>query len=315
MTDLGKILIADDFHPLLIEELQAAGLQFSYQPDINREDILTALKEGASGLVIRSKTPVDKELILAGKSLQFIGRGGSGMDNIDEEFASKMGIACFNAARANADAVGEHTVGMLLALMHNLARADMQVKKRLWLREENRGSEIGGKTVGIIGFGHTGSAVARKLSGFNMRILAYDKYKSGFGGNGVEETDLMTIQQECDIITLHVPLTQETKFMINSEFLQNCVRKIVLLNLSRGKVVKTADVAVAIEKNHIAGFAADVLECEDFNRFGEDENKWFTVLQNHPACLLAPHIGGWTKESYLRISQVLASEIVAFCQR
>ena len=311
----GKILIADDFHPLLCEKLEQAGIDFAYLPKIDRDGILLQLKSGIAGLVIRSKTPVDKELILSGTALKFIGRGGSGMDNVDEEFAHTRGIVCFNAAEANADAVGEHTVGMLIALMHNLTRADWQVKNKIWLREENRGMEISRKTIGIIGFGNTGSAVARMLSGFNMRILAYDKYKSGFGGNGVVETDLRTLQRESDIITLHIPLTPETRFMVNSEFLQNCVRKVILLNLSRGEVVKSADVAVAIENNHISGFAADVLECEDFSQFGHEENHWFEILRKHPACLLAPHIGGWTRESYLRISQVLAHRITVFCKQ
>ncbi len=315
MSRFGKILIADDFHPLLTDSLREAGLEFLYLPDVQRAQIIAELKNAVSGLVIRSKTPVDEELLSAGASLKFVARGGSGMDNIDEEFAVKKGIHCFNAAAANADAVGEHTVGMLLALIRNLARADRQVKDRIWLREENRGTEIGGKTIGIIGFGHTGTAVAQKLSGFNMRVLAYDKYKTGFGGNGVTETDLKTLQNESDIITLHVPLTDETKFMVNSEFLHHCVRKIILLNLSRGMVLKTADVAKAIENNHIVGFAADVLECEDFNRFSDEENNWFSVLKNHPACLLSPHIGGWTKESYFRISQQLASKIIDFCSR
>lgn len=308
----GRILIADDFHPLLMDKLQAAGLDFQYAPNIKRADIIRELQAGVCGLIIRSKTPADEELISAGNSLQFIARGGSGMDNIDETFARNKGIDCFNAAEANADSVGEHTIGMLLALMHNLAKANWEVKNKIWLREENRGTEIGGKTIGIIGFGNTGSAVARKLSGFNVRILAYDKYKTAFGGNGVVETDLKTIQQEADIISLHVPLTNETKFMVNSEFLQHCVRKIVLLNLSRGEVVKTADVAYAIEKNLMSGFAADVLECEHFEHYSADDWSWFSVLQKHPRCLLAPHIGGWSFESYQRISEVLASRIIEF---
>lgn len=271
---------------------------------------MSALHGGTSGLVIRSKTPVDSELLSAGRKLKFIGRGGSGMDNIDVQAAANLGIHCFNAGAANADAVGEHAIGMLLSLMHNLSRADAEVRNRIWLREQNRGDEIMGKTVGIIGYGNTGSAVARKLAGFGVNILAYDKYKSGFGSRLVAEAGLEDIFREADILTLHVPLTPETRFMVNSDFIQRFVRKFRLLNLSRGEVVSTKDVLRAMENYHIIGFAADVLECENFARFGPAEEDWFAQLVSRPDVVLAPHIGGWTRQSYERISAVLADEII-----
>lgn len=297
-----------------MQELDAAGLSYSYRPDINREGIIRELGLGYEALVIRSKTPVDRELIASAPSLRLVARGGSGMDNINMAAADDAGITCVNAGAANADAVGEHTVGMLLSLMHNLSRADAEVRRKIWLREENRGTEIGGKTLGIIGFGNTGSAVARKLSGFGMRILAYDKYKSGFGHAGVVEARLEQIMEEAEILSLHVPLTSETRFMISSEFIHRFVMKFSLLNLSRGEVVHTESVLEALESGKIRGFAADVLECEKFAAFGPSEEAWFQRLIARPDVVLAPHIGGWTHESYQRISAVMAAEIKAFFQ-
>lgn len=271
---------------------------------------MAALESGATGLVIRSKTPVDRELLTAARSLKFVARGGSGMDNIDEQAAAMLGIHCFNAGAANADAVGEHTIGMLLSLMHKLPGADAEVRNRIWRREENRGDELMGKTVGVIGYGNTGSAVARKLAGFGVNILAYDKYKSGFGNQQVREVRLEDLFSEVDILTLHVPLTPETRLMVNSDFIQRFVRKFRLLNLSRGEVVSITDVLNAMENNHIIGFAADVLECENFARFGPAEEAWFSRLSSRRDVVLAPHIGGWTFQSYERISAVLADEII-----
>ena len=304
------IYIADDFHPLLLNRLDEAAIPYIYAPDSDRAAIISALEAGAPGLIIRSKTPVDSALLSAAKNLKFIGRGGSGMDNIDLQAVAMRGIHCFNAGAANADAVGEHTIGMLLSLMHNLSRADAEVRNRIWLRGENRGDELMGKTVGIIGYGNTGSAVARKLAGLGVNIIAYDKYKSGFGSQQVREVSLEDIFREADILTLHVPLTPETRLMVNSDFIQRFVRKFRLLNLSRGEVVSITDVLNAMENNHIIGFAADVLECENFARFGPAEEAWFSRLSSRRDVVLAPHVGGWTFQSYERISAVLADEII-----
>jgi D-3-phosphoglycerate dehydrogenase len=306
------VLIVDDFHPLLMDTLTASGISFVYEPAADRARILELLRSDFTGLIIRSKTRVDKELLQASSRLRWVARGGSGMDNLDEKTASLLGIELFNAAAANADAVAEHTVGMLLSLLHNLSRADAEVRSRIWRREENRGTELKGKTVGIIGFGNTGSTVAQYLQGFGVNVIAYDKYKQNFGNIQVKEVNLSELQQASDIITLHVPLTDETRYMVNESFIKKCRKPFYLLNLSRGDIVKTTDVIEAMENNHIAGFAADVLENERLQKFTEAENKWFNALVQNPRVVLAPHIGGWTHESYRKISEVLAAEV---CRR
>jgi D-3-phosphoglycerate dehydrogenase len=183
------------------------------------------------------------------------------------------------------------------------------VRKRIWLREENRGTELKGKTVGIIGYGNTGSAVAERLQGFGVKVIAYDKYKQNFGNKQVKEVNPEELQQSADIITLHVPLTDETRYMVNQYFIDKCKKPFYLLNLSRGEVVNTIDVLAAMENNHIAGFAADVLENERLQHLSPTENHWFNTLIESPRTVLAPHVGGWTFESYRKISEVLAAEV------
>lgn len=303
------VLIVDEFHPALHEALSNANITFQYEPDADRNRIIELLKLGFEGLIIRSKTHVDKELLKATPSLKWVGRGGSGMDNIDVKLAQELGIEVFNAGAANATAVAEHTLGMLLGLLHNLARADAEVRRRMWLREENRGTELKGKTAGIIGFGNTGSAVANLLVGFGVKVLAYDKYKQNFGNNQIKEVNLNELQQSSDIISLHVPLTDETRRWINASFIAKCKKPFYLLNLSRGEVINTLDVVEGMKNNHIVGFAADVLENEKPDSFGEIENRWFNELVGSRRTILAPHIGGWTFESYRKISEVLAAEV------
>jgi D-3-phosphoglycerate dehydrogenase len=230
---------------------------------------------------------------------------------VDEEFANSRKILCLNAGEANSDAVGEHTIGMLLGLLHKIGKGDAEVRKSIWDREGNRGLELKGKTIGIIGYGNTGSAVAKKLRGFEVQILAYDKFKSGFGNEYVEETDLQNIFERADILTIHIPLDSHTKLMINSEFIHSFVRNIFLLTLSRGGIVKTKDVLDAMKKGKILGFSADVLEHENPRGMGDADRKWFDELIHRNDVLLTPHVAGWTVESYEKISAVLAQKICA----
>jgi len=304
------VLIADDFHPALMDCLDREGISYHYAPQATRADILVCLREGYEGLIIRSKTPVDEELLGASPLLKWVGRGGSGTDNIDVDAAARLGIDVFNAGAANADSVAEHTLGMLLSLLHNLARADAEVRRRLWKREENRGTELKGKCVGIIGFGNTGTAVAARLQGFGVEVIAYDKYKQNFGNKQVKEVSLEQLQQHADIITLHIPLTDETRGSVNANFVAKCKNPFYLLNLSRGEIVKTSDVLNAMETGYIAGFAADVLENEQLQKFTDNDNFWFDSLIRSPRVVLAPHIGGWSHESYRRISEVIAGEVM-----
>jgi D-3-phosphoglycerate dehydrogenase len=305
----ADILIADDFHPLLFQRLDAAGIAYSYQPNATTNEIMQHLRNGVRGLVVRSKISLTKEVLQQATGLRLIARGGAGMDNVDELFATEKGIVCINAGEANSDAVGEHTIGMLLSLFHKIAKADAEVRNKIWDREGNRGLELAGKNIAIIGFGNTGSAVARKLAGFNMGIMAYDKFKKGFGNASVTEVTLDEIFETADIVTIHVPLDRHTKHMVNSEFIQSFVRKIFLLNLSRGAVVKTENVITGLQNGKIRGFAADVLENENPQQMGDTDGLWFRELVSRNDVVLTPHVAGWTVESYEKISEVLAEKI------
>lgn len=306
----ASVLIADDFHPALMEKLEMAGISFSYEPELTRQGILAQLESGTKCLVIRSKTNVDQQLLKAGKNLKLVARGGAGMDNIDTETADTMGIVCVNAGEANSDAVGEQTIGMLLSLLHNIAKSDAEVRKNIWDREGNRGNELNGKTVGIIGYGNTGSAVARKLLGFGVQVLAYDKFKKGFSSEHVKESTLDEIFELADIVTFHIPLDRHTKNIINSDFLQQFVRNIFLLNLSRGGILNTRDVLKFLNEGKILGFGADVLENENPVAMGVSDRIWFDELIQKKNVVLTPHIGGWSVQSYEKISQVLAEKII-----
>jgi len=308
----SSIFIADDFHPSLMDILSKAGLPFVYRPDANRQEIITALQSGSLGLVIRSKTPVDLELLQAGKMLKFVARGGAGMDNIDESAAEKLKINLFNSGNANSNAVAEHALGMLLTLFRKINTADAEVRQGIWQREANRGIELKGKTIGIVGFGNTGSAFAKNLSGFDVELLAYDKFKKNYGNAFVKECAMDELYEKADILSFHVPLDCHTTLMVNSDYLQRFVRNLFLLNLSRGGIVNTIDVVLALENGKIKGFAADVLEHENPTTMGDIELLWFHKLVKMNNVLLTPHIGGWTFESYQEISTSIATQILAF---
>jgi D-3-phosphoglycerate dehydrogenase len=266
-----------------------------------------------TGLLRVVKITFDKELIDKASKLKFIGRVGAGMENIDVEYAESKGIKCFNAPEGNRDAVGEHAVAMLLNLFNNLCRANMQVKNGIWKREDNRGTEIGGKTIGIIGYGNTGSAFARKICGFSAQILSYDKYKTNYEDGFTEETSLEKIFEETDILSLHVPLTEETTYMVNEQFLNKFKKNIYLINTARGKVVKTDDLARAMQNGKVLGAALDVLEYEKTSfeklHFG-DMPESMEYLIDSDSVILSPHIAGWTFESDYKLAKVLADKIV-----
>lgn len=305
-----NILIADDFHQTLMDKLNSISVPFQYRPAITREEIKEELAKGITGLVLRSKTPVDKDLLNHQTALKFVARGGAGLDNIDSEFATKLGVECINAGNANSLSVAEHTLGMLLSLLHRLHSADAEIRSGEWNRSGNRGSELSGKTIGIIGYGNAGSAFARLLRGFDVHIIAYDKYKKGFSNDRVSEVSTNDIFREADIVTLHLPLDSQTKLMVNSDFLQSFVRKIILLNTSRGLIVNTIDVLNALENGKILGFGADVLEQENLHQMSVSGQNWFNGLIGRKDVLLTPHVAGWTSESYRRISEILGDKII-----
>ena len=308
MTKGKQVLIIDDVHEMLIDGLKQIGYEVIYLPDATRIDLLHHITT-AIGLVVRTKTQIDAEVINKGNNLKFIARAGAGLDNIDEAAAQAKNIIVFNAGEANADAVGEHTLGMMLSLFAKISKANNEVRTGLWDREGNRGEELAGKTIAIIGFGNTGKAVAKKLSGFDVNVLAYDKYLKNYGNQYAKEATMQEIFEQADVLTLHVPLTQETKAMVNSDYLQKFLKTIWLFNMCRGEVVVTKDVIELMELQKIKGAGFDVLENEKLNNMSEEEKIWFSYIAASDKTVLSPHVAGWTKESYFKISAVLLKKI------
>lgn len=302
----NNILIVDDIHPVFMDRAQALGYSCDYRPTIKADEALQIIGR-YEGLVIRSKFKMNKQYLDAAVNLRFICRAGAGMDNIDEAYATEKGIKLINAPEGNMDALGEHAVGMLLALMNNFGIADAQIRAGSWLREANRGYELKGKTVGIIGYGFMGRSFAKKLSGFEVNVIAYDKYKTGFSDQYAREVSMEEIVKHSDVLSLHVPLTPETRGLVNEEYLFHFRKPLFLLNTSRGKVVQTRAVLNAIKSGKILSAGLDVLENEKFPTLAEQE--WFNELRQSGKVILTPHVGGWTFESYRKISEVMAEKL------
>jgi len=308
---MQKILFIDSTHPLLTELLEKAGFICEQFPGYGYADYLKIIS-AYSGVIIRSGISLDRQILEKAVNLKFIGRVGAGMENIDAEFAASKGIACLNAPEGNRDALGEHTLGMLLALMNNMLRADRQVRQGIWSREENRGHEIMGKTIAIIGYGNMGSAFARRLAGFGARVVAYDKYKSGYADGVVEECNMETIFRETDILSLHVPLTQETDYLVNAGYIDKFHKPIRIINTARGRVVKTADLVQKMKEGKVIGAALDVIEYEKKTLENlESTPEDFQYLSQSDRVVLTPHIAGWTHESSEKLARVLVGKILS----
>ncbi len=303
-----KVLIIDDVHALLINGLQKLNYNVTYLPAITRQEILQIIAP-FQVLVVRTKTNIDAEILNAANNLKVIARAGSGLDNIDIEIAEQKGIYCFNAGQANADAVGEHALGMLLSLMRNLNKADNEVRNKIWDREGNRGFELNGKTVGIIGFGNTGKAFAKKLAGFDVKILAYDKYLKNYSNQNANEATLVQIFKESDILSLHIPLTAETQNWIDHSFITKFKKNIYLINVCRGGVLNMPQTIDNIDSGKIIGACFDVLENEKLLNLSNPQQKDFDYLINKQNVVLSPHIAGWTFESYEKIAQTILSKL------
>lgn len=301
-----RILIADDIHPVFIEQVEALGHICDYQPQIKLNEALQIIAN-YEGLVIRSKFNVDRRVIDAGTKLQFVCRAGAGMDNIDVEYASQKNIALINASEGNMDAVGEHALGLLLSLMNNFNNADAEIRAGKWQREANRGYELKGKTVGIIGYGFMGKSFAKKLSGFEVNVIAYDKYKTGFSDQYAREVSMEEIVKHSDVLSFHIPLTAETKGLVDDEYLFHFKKPIFFINVSRGSVAKVRAILNAIKAGKILGAGLDVLEVEKFPALAEQE--WFEELRQSGKVILTPHVAGWTFDSYRRVSEVMAGKL------
>jgi D-3-phosphoglycerate dehydrogenase / 2-oxoglutarate reductase len=306
---LTKVLIVDDIHPVFIEKLRAENVAFDYQPAIGKDETLQIISQ-YTGLVVRSKFKVDAAFIDAAPQLTFIARGGAGMDNIDEVYALKKGLTLLNAPEGNRDAVGEHMIGMLLSLMNNLNRGNTEIKNGLWRREENRGLELGGRTVALIGYGNNGQAMARKLSGFGVSVIAYDKYKTGFSDGYATEAAMEEVVQRADVLSLHIPLTQESRNLINEEYLARFKKPIFFLNGARGEIVHIPAILKALGEGKVLGAAFDVLPVEKFPEL--TKQSWFVPLIKHDKVMFSPHVAGWSVESYFKIADFLADKVIAF---
>jgi D-3-phosphoglycerate dehydrogenase len=303
-----QVLIIDPFRDTFLENMRQLPLQLAYCPDANREEVKSRLST-AEILILNSKVKLDRELIDAAPRLRRVIRAGVGMDHIDLAYLAEKGIRANNCAGSNADAVAEQTVGMLIALRHHLRRADQEVRQFVWKREENRGHEIKGKTVGIIGYGNTGSQVALRLSSFGCRILAYDKYKSGFGNAYVEEVQMPRIFAESDILSLHIPLTEETHELVNTDYLNRFSKPIYLLNLARGPIVYLPALLTAMDQQNVLAAALDVLPNEKLNKLNAEEKALYEDLFQRENALLSPHIGGWTVESKQNIDDMILAMV------
>lgn len=301
-----RILIADDIHPVFIEQAKALGYDCDYQPQITLKEALQIIAD-YEGLVIRSKFNVDRQVMDAALKLQFVCRAGAGMDNIDVAYASQKSIALINASEGNMDAVGEHAIGLLLSLMNNFNNADAEIRAGKWQREVNRGYELKGKTVGIIGYGFMGKSFAKKLSGFDVEVIAYDKYKTGFSDKYAREVSMEEIVKHSDVLSLHIPLTAETKGLVNDEYLFHFKKPIFLINTSRGSVAKVQAILNAVKQGKVLGAGLDVLEVEKFPALAEQD--WFEELRQSGKVILTPHVAGWTFDSYRRISEVMAGKL------
>ncbi len=306
----NKILIVDPVHAFLVKELKKTDFICIYSPEITKSEIENKIHD-CFGVVLRSKVRIDSKLIDKAKKLKFIARIGSGMENIDVKYAEKKGIHCISSPEGNRDAVGEHTLGLLLSLLKNINKADKQIKKEIWNRRENKGIEISGKTIGIIGYGNTGSAFAKRLSGFDAKILAYDKYKKKYSDKYVTETNISTLFREADILSIHLPLTSETLYMVDDNFINKFKKNIYLINTSRGQIIKTDDLVKNLKTGKICGAGLDVLEYENFtfNNLNDTNNKSFKYLINSDKVILTPHIAGQTVESAFKHAEVIIKKI------
>lgn len=305
-----RVLFIDNVHPLIAERFSKLGWQCDYMLKDSREEILQVIGN-YEGLVLRSRIKIDEDFLSKAINLKFIGRPGAGLENIDLDYCESHGIKVFRSPEGNRDAVAEHAIGMILMLFNNLKRADAEVRQGIWKREENRGYELMGKTVGIIGYGYMGKAFAQRLSGFGVNVIAHDKYLKDFSDENAKEVSLEELKRESDVISLHLPQSEETINYICKEFIESCAKPFYLINTARGKSVNTSNVLDAIDNGKILGACLDVLEFESssFEQMGSN-NPVFSRLIASEKVVLSPHIAGWTHEAKYKLGHYLAEKII-----
>ena len=309
-----KILLLDKNHPLITEQLSEKGFVLEEDFSSSYEQVLEKIHL-YEGVIIRSRIPLDAHFLEKAKNLKFIARVGAGMENIDIAKAQELGIKLINSPEGNKDAVAEHVIGTLLVLMNRLFISSNEVKKGIWLREENRGEEILGKTFGIIGYGNMGKAVAKRLSGFGCKTIFYD-IKPNLSDEFASQVSLQELQENADILSLHTPLTEDTLYMIDEEFISKMKKNFYFINTARGKNLKTSALVNALKSGKIKGACLDVLEYEktSFENL-ETKNEDLEYLLNSEKAIITPHIAGWTHESKIKLAQVIVDKILAFTAR
>lgn len=307
-----RIIIIDDVHQILEDKLTSAGIICDHDPKLDR-NMLWERIHMYDGIVVRSKIIIDKELIDKGHKLKLIARVGAGMDGIDTDYATEKDIACLNSPEGNRDALAEHAIGILLALINNICKSNYEVKSGQWFREANRGFELKGKTVGIIGYGYMGQAFAQRLSGFDVNVIAYDKFKTNYGNQYAKQVELEYIYKEADIVSFHIPLNKDNLYLVDDSYINRFEKNIIIMNTARGKILKTDDVVKNMKSGKIIGTALDVIEYEktdsDFIP-EEDFTEDFKYLTQNNNVVLTPHVGGWTVESKFKLASYLADKIL-----
>ncbi|UYQ93273.1 NAD(P)-binding domain-containing protein [Chitinophaga horti] len=305
---MKQVLITAKVNPYLINELEQKGYTVIYQPAVTYDEVTAQIGQ-VDGMIVTTRIKVDKAMLDKASRLQWIGRLGSGMELIDVPYAESKGIKCVSSPEGNADTVGEQVVGMLICLLHNLLKSNLELREGIWERDGNRAWELGGRTVGIIGYGHTGSAVAKRLRGFGVNIIAYDKYKKNYGTSEVKEVSLQEIFEQAEIVTTHLPLTEETRHMVNAEFFRSFANPIYYINASRGKVADTRALADALETGLVKGACLDVLENEKLSTYTEEEKILFNRLLRNPNVVMTPHIAGYSHEATIKMAKIVLQKL------